>query len=103
MWSSFLTGQNKEKEATALGDKEMWNFKVNTEDTFLNNINAKVIDLPTYNYETKHHEKERKLMKDFFEDKGDSEKIKKEYNVMAFEHHKKIKEELHFSTIKQRN
>lgn len=105
LWSSFLTGKNMEKPILALGNKEMWNFKVKKEDSFLNSFeNPLVIDLPGYNYEKEQHEKERKLLKEFFSTDSDkTKKIKEEYNKLSFEHHKKIKQKFLNSLNKDRD
>ena len=93
LWSSFLTGKNKEKEILSLGDKEMWHYRVNVNETFVSKFkNPKVIDLPGFSYDLEQHDKERILLKKFFEEE-DKEKIKEEYNKLALEHHKKIKKE----------
>jgi hypothetical protein len=94
LWSSFMTGMNIEQEILALGDKGMWNARVENKRTFFSDfVNPAVIDLPGYNYETLHHEEERKLLKKFFDAKHDSEKesVRQSYNRLAFDHHKKIK------------
>ncbi|MBN1376958.1 alkaline phosphatase family protein [Candidatus Woesearchaeota archaeon] len=96
LWSSFMTGENKEKEVLKDGDKEMWNKKWPIEKTFFSEFkNPVILDLPGFSYDLKVHEKSRKLLKEFFEakDKEEKDKIRKEYNKDAFEHHKKIKDE----------
>jgi GTP-binding protein EngB required for normal cell division len=96
LWSSFMTGQNKEKEILAKGDKEMWNTKWPIEKTFFSRFdNPKVIDLPGYNYNTKQHHKQRELLKKFFEVETDNQKneVRSKYNKLAFDHHKNIKED----------
>mgnify|MGYP003395087546 CR=1 FL=1 len=96
LWSSFMTGKNMEKEILSKGDKEMWNTEINIDDTFFSKFDkVKIIDLPGFNYDIGQHYKERKLLKKFFDTKNENEKrdIRSEYNNMAFEHHKKIKQE----------
>lgn len=95
LWSSFMTGKNKEKEILALGDKEMWNARIPLEQTFFSKFkNPKIIDLPGFSYDLEQHKKERLLLKKFFEKEGEAqEKVREEYNKIAFEHHKKIKKE----------
>ncbi len=96
LWSSFMTGINKEKEVLSKGNKEMWNKKWGVEETFFSGFaNPTVIDLPGFSYDLEAHEKSRKLLKRFFEsDDGDEKEIiRKEYNKDAFDHHRKIKEE----------
>lgn len=104
LWSSFMTGKNMEKEILSKGDKEMWNIEINIKDTFFNKFkNPKIIDLPGFNYDIGQHYKERKLLKKFFDTKNENEKrdIRSEYNNMAFEHHKKIRQE--FGKVLKRN
>ena len=96
LWSSFMTGKNKEKEILAKGDKEMWNTKIELKDTFFNRfMTPKIIDLPGFNYVKEQHEQERVLLKKYFDAKTDEEKdkIRKAYNNLAFEHHRRIKKE----------
>lgn len=97
LWSSFMTGKNMEKGILAKGDKEMWNTKIELKDTFFNRFkNPKIIDLPGFNYIMEQHKQERLLLKNYFDAKTDEEKdkIRKTYNNLAFEHHRKIKQEL---------
>jgi hypothetical protein len=103
LWSSFITGKNMEKEILAGGDKEMWNTKFDLINTFFRNFkNPKIIDLPGFNYIKEQHEKERIMLKNYFDAKTDEEKenLKKAYNKFAFEHHRKIKEEFN-SALKE--
>lgn len=97
LWSSFMTGGNKEEEILSKGEDKMWDTNFSKEDTFFSNFeNTKIIDLPGYSYDEEQHEKERSMMKEFFEEaESDEEKkeIRKEYNQFAMEHHRKIKEE----------
>ncbi len=96
LWSSFMTGQNKEKEVLAKGDKEMWNTRIPAEKTFFSHFSHPlVLDLPGYNYELAHHQKERELLKSFFETDAQEKKdqIKKQYNQHSLAHHKKIKQD----------
>lgn len=94
LWSSFITGMNKENEVLEDGKKEMWNKKWNINETFFSVFNDPVVlDLPGFSYDVEAHEKSRKLLKQFFETKDADikEEIRKEYNQDAFEQHKKIK------------
>ncbi len=96
LWSSFMTGENKEEEILAKGDKEMWNTKWPTEKTFFSEFKSpKIIDLPGYNYDTDQHHKQRKLLAQFFnqEEEEEKEATRQEYNKEAFKHHKEVKEE----------
>ncbi len=96
LWSSFMTGKNMEKEILAKGDKEMWNVRLDLKDTFFSRFeDPMVIDLPGFTYGREQHEAERKLLKEYFDAKSDDEKknIKAAYNNLAFEHHRRIKQE----------
>jgi hypothetical protein len=96
LWSSFMTGKNKEKEILAKGDKDMWNTRIPLEETFFSKFeDPYVIDLPGFNYDLKVHEKSRELLKSFFEVKDNEAKaaVLREYNKDAFEHHRRVKEE----------
>ncbi len=95
LWSSFMTGINREKDVLGEGNKEMWNKKWDINETFFKNFNSPVVlDLPGFSYTIDVHEESRKDLKDYFmtEDKEKKEEIKKKYNKDAFEHHRKIKE-----------
>lgn len=96
LWSSFMTGKNMEKKILAKGDKEMWNTKIDIKDTFFNMFkNPKIIDLPGFNYSLEQHEKERELLKKYFDTDNEQEKkeIRTKYNNVAFEHHRNVKQE----------
>jgi len=96
LWSSFMTGKNKEEEILKKGDKEMWNTKIKIGETFFSLFeDPKILDLPGFNYEKEQHEGERVLLKEFFstDEKKEKEGIRKAYNSLSFEHHRKIKEE----------
>lgn len=95
LWSSFMTGKNMEAEVLAKGDKEMWNIRIDLNDTFFSKFkNPCVIDLPGYNYDLEQHKKERALLQAYF-DSNDEEKdkIRKNYNELTFEHHRRVKDE----------
>ena len=96
LWSSFMTGKNMEKEIMAKGDKEMWNTRIELKDTFFSRfVDPKIIDLPGFNYAIEQHGQERVLLKNYFDSKSDDEKnkIRTEYNNLAFEHHRRVKKE----------
>ena len=96
LWSSFITGQNKEKDVLKDGDKEMWDKKWPIKETFFSKFkNPVVLDLPGFSYNKEVHDKSRELLKKFFktEDADEKDNIRKEYNKEAFEHHRKIKDE----------
>jgi len=96
LWSSFMNGKNMEEEVMALGDEGMWHTKFDIKDTFFDQFkNPKIIDLPGFNYTREQHDKERILLKQFFDAQLEDEKksIRTEYNNHAFEHHRRIKKE----------
>ena len=95
IWSSFLSGKNQEKRI--LAEKEMWKFRLGTEETFFSKFNRHIaIDVPGYTQDMEQHNKERQAMKDFF-----AEKIKVEdYDKIVFSHHNKIKEKF-FESLEQ--
>lgn len=93
LWSSFMTGENKETAVLQEG-REMWNVRWPKEETFFSSFkNPVVIDLPGYSYDLAAHEKSRELLKAFFmtEKKEEKERIRQEYNKDAFAHHKRVK------------
>ena len=96
LWSSFMTGISMEQEILAMGDKDMWNARIGIGRTFFSScVNPAIIDLPGYNYDIAQHQAERALLKKFFESTSNSEKesLRKSYNQLAFDHHKKIKKD----------
>ena len=95
LWSSFMTGKNMESEILAKGDKEMWNVRIDHNDTFFSTFKKPcIIDLPGYNYDLAQHNKERELLKSYFDaDDDEKDEIRKKYNEHAFGHHRKIKQE----------
>lgn len=103
LWSSFMTGKNMEREILSKGDKEMWNTKLNLKDTFFSHFeNPKIIDLPGFNYDKRQHENERTLLKNYFDTQNEEGKkdIRKKYNDISFEHHRKIKQKFNQSLKK---
>lgn len=96
LWSSFMTGQNKEADVLVDGDKEMWSKRWDTADTFFSRFeNPEIIDLHGYTSDLDAHEKSRKLLKAYFFEEDENKKpgILKEYNDDAFAFHKTVKEE----------
>jgi len=95
LWSSFMTGENKESEVLLEGNREMWNKKWRPEETFFANFdNPVVIDLPGYSYDLEAHARSRSLLKEFFGKENGSEgkaAALKEYNSDAFSHHRSVK------------
>lgn len=96
LWSSFMAGKNMEKEVLALGDRGMWDFRLDIKDTFFKEFkDPAIIDLPGFNYDGPQHAKERELLKQYFDASNSEEKeaVRKEYNEHAFAHHRNIKAE----------
>ncbi|KXB08093.1 hypothetical protein AKJ58_00895 [candidate division MSBL1 archaeon SCGC-AAA385D11] len=97
LWCSFMTGENKEREILDKGDKEMWKTKIPPEKTFFSEFeDPKIIDLPGFSYDKKQHDRERELLKKFFEgaeNQGEKKEVRKEYNKHGLQHHRKIKGE----------
>lgn len=96
LWSSFMSGQNKEKDVLSDGNEEMWNTRIPTEETFFSKFdNPVVLDLPGYSYDLDVHERSRVLLKKYFNTKDETEKeeAKKEYNKDAFDHHRTVKDQ----------
>jgi len=94
LWSSFITGRNMEAEILAKGKEEMWNIKIPHEETFFSHFETPfILDLPGYNHDLEQHQKERKLLKHFFEasDQEKKKEIRNTYNQIAFQHHRRIK------------
>ena len=94
LWSSFITGKNKEKDVLAGGNREMWEKRWPVKETFFSRFKSPVvIDLPGFSYDVKVHGESRKLLKSFFEAASgeEKEKIRKQYNQDAFDHHKKVR------------
>ncbi|MCC7552267.1 hypothetical protein KO317_01210 [Candidatus Micrarchaeota archaeon] len=90
LWSSILSGKNKEEEILKIGDKEMWNFKLKTEETFFSMFNKYLaIDVPGFTQDIKYHELEREQLKKFFNKEIDVD----EFDKPLFEHHKQNKEQ----------
>ena len=96
LWSSFMRGENMEKEILNMGDSRMWDFRLDLKDTFFTYFEKpKILDLPGFSYDKEQHDLERRLLKEFFDAENEEAKdeIRKNYNSHAFEHHRKIKRE----------
>ncbi len=96
LWSSFMTGENKEEDVLSKGDKGMWNIQRDIKETFFSKFqNPCILDLPGFNYNKRVHARSRELLKRFFEIESKEEKkqVKDEYNQDAFDHHRRIKKE----------
>lgn len=93
LWSSFLTGRNMEEQAL----KDLWNFSVRVEETFFFNFKSwHAIDVPGFSYIKERHEKEREMLKAFFDGKVGVE----EYDEIAFENHAFVKQKF-FETLEK--
>jgi hypothetical protein len=89
IWSSFLAGKNLEKGILALG-KDFWKFKLKPEETFFAKFRKwEAIDVPGFTYKFKKHDKEKQLLKKYFE----NEDIVEEYDKVAFKNHRENKKE----------
>jgi hypothetical protein len=96
LWSSFMTGENKEKEVLVDGDKEMWDKKWDIDETFFSRFkNPLVLDLPGFSYDKEAHDRSRELLKAYFDTEEETAKvrIRNEYNNDAFDHHRNIRDE----------
>ena len=90
LWPSILSGENKEKEVLSMGDRDMWNYKLPSEKTFFSFFKKHLaIDVPGYSQDIEYHNKERMLLKQYFDHKITVE----EFDVPIFEHYNKIKAE----------
>jgi hypothetical protein len=94
LWSSFMTGENREREVLAEGDEMMWHISWPLEETVFTSFdNPLIIDLPGYSYDHKVHDQSRKLLKQYFESEGDARQdVFERYNKLAREHHRKVKD-----------
>jgi len=98
LWSSFMSGKNKESEVLTDGKMENWNLKWDLSETFFQQFKSPVVlDLPGFSYNLDAHEQSRKLLKEYFttEDEAKKPDILKEYNNDAFEHNKNVKAEFY--------
>ena len=86
LWASFLTGKNMEAKIPI---KTQWEFKLNLKETFLKFFKSyKAIDIPAFSFKQSHI-KERKLLKQYFDDKSTIE----EYNAVIWKNHEEDKKE----------
>jgi predicted AlkP superfamily pyrophosphatase or phosphodiesterase len=87
LWASFLTGKNMEDKIPI---RKQWEFQLKKEETFLEFFNSfKTIDVPAFSFKQENHRKERKLLKDFFDDKASIE----EYDALIWKNHEENKKE----------
>lgn len=94
LWTSFMTGVNSEQRVLSLGDQEMWSLSLDIGETFFRHYaNPAVIDLPGFSYDLEQHARERDLLRHYFEaeDAGEKERLRADYNRLAFDHHRTIK------------
>ncbi len=88
LWASFLTGKNMEERV--LSSKDLWSFRVNVKETFFSKFKRyKAIDVPAFTYELNIHQREREMLKKYFEKSIDVNK----YDKVALENHRKIKKQ----------
>lgn len=87
LWASFLTGKNME---TKIPIKNQWEYQLKKEETFLKFFNSfKTIDVPAFSLKQENHKEERRLLKNFFDDKASVE----EYNALVWKNHEENKKE----------
>ncbi len=87
LWASFLTGKNME---TKIPIKNQWEFQLKKEQTFLKFFNSfKTIDFPAFSLKQENHKEERRLLKNYFDDKASVE----EYNALIWKNHEENKRE----------
>ena len=87
LWSSFLSGKNQEKRILSM--KNFWEFRLKESETFFSHFSKySAIDVPGFTQEFSQHEKEREMMKKYF----DGNLTIEEYDREVLEYHKKIKE-----------
>ncbi|MFH1402912.1 MAG: hypothetical protein ABIH11_01420 [Candidatus Altiarchaeota archaeon] len=89
IWSSFLSGRNREKEILDLGKERMWGFKLGEDDTFFNGKKYVAFDVPGFNSDLDQHKRERQGMKDYFSKKITVE----EFDEIVYAHYRKIKQQ----------
>ena len=86
LWASFLTGKNMEAQVPL---KTQWEFKVSPDQTFLKFFKKyKTIDLPAFSHKPS-HVAERKLLKDYFDEKATVE----EFDTIVWRIHNENKKE----------
>ena len=86
LWASFLTGKNMESQIPL---KTQWEFKVKTEQTFLNSFdNYKTLDVPAFSHKSSHIQ-ERELLKGYFQEKVTVE----EFDDIVWKIHEENKKE----------
>ncbi len=87
LWSSFLTGKNMEKKIPIKGQ---WKFQLKKEETFFKFFKTfKTIDVPAFSLKQKNHEKERKLLAEFFK----NESALGIYNNLVWKNHNENKKD----------
>lgn len=86
LWASFLSGKNMEAKIPI---ETQWEFKLEPEETFLRFFNTyKAVDVPAFSLKQCHVE-ERKLLKQYFNEKSTVE----EYDAIVWKNHKENKKE----------
>ncbi len=86
LWASFLTGKNMEDRIPIKGQ---WHFTLNEGETFFTFFDSyKAIDVPSFSFKS-NHALERKLLKNYFEDKCNVE----DYEEVVWKNHGENKRE----------
>jgi hypothetical protein len=87
LWASFLTGRNMEAKIPI---KTQWEFKLHLEETLLKFFDSyKAVDVPSFSFKRQNHATERKLLKNYFDDRANVE----EYDDVVWKHHEENKRE----------
>ena len=87
LWASFLTGKKMEEEIPMDKDRQ-WKFTLDPERTFLPHYDTyNTIDVPAFSLKQENHQKERQLMRQYFEDEGTVE----EFDDLVWKHHNENK------------
>ncbi len=86
LWSSFLTGKNRDSEIPV---KTQWEYRVPTDQTFFKFFKTfNAIDVPAYSHK-KSHDEERQLLKAYFEQQTNLE----EFEAIVWKIHEENKKE----------
>ena len=87
LWASFLTGKNMEAKIPL---KTQWEFKLIPTETFLRfSKTFKAIDVPALSFKQQNHAEERRLLKNYFNEKTTIE----EYDAVVWKNHEENKKE----------
>jgi len=92
LWASFLTGKNMEARIPV---ETQWEFKLSVDETFLRFFNSyEATDVPAFSFKQQSHAEERKLLKNYFDEKATID----EYDAVVWRHHEENKKNF-FSSI----